>query len=777
MKKKMLALLLSFCMVVTLSACTQNGEGSTTSDAASSGEPSGSGSGSVEPTPAEYVPTGAQMIAGKEFGKDYISLYDKFGGEVTIADVKEDPNTGFAYIEKDGQTYELGLDFLSMAMVYNTVCPEFGDEDKVYAEWFKYYITRWNALMPEIPLYANEYYDVFNAKIKGVEDNPTNPYWGPAQALIDWTSEKDDNSIILGNATDLTGMFRYSNFGVATPGSSDLDVENLTGGLDTVIATKEGGYEVNKTAVKDMQTVDNEDGSRTYTIEIYDDMKFSDGSPVTAKDYLYRTVAFSTFVSDEASESENTSGMVYAGFNSFKAYDGTNDGAKVDVGGEEVTVSKCFSGLRLLGDYKFSVTIDPSQLPYYYAITYAAFTPCYKDLWLGEYDIADDGNGVYITDGFYTKNGDSYAHAAHIKASANNTDTTYPYSGAYVVESYDDSAKQVTLKKNENFKGNYEGVKPAIEKVIITKVVGETQLDQLTSGGIDVLTGVTGGAKTNEAIKAVEDSNGAFVYTHYSRAGYGKLGFRADFGAVQFDEVRQAVAYCMDRAQFAKDFTGGYGGVVDGPYYEGSWMYKAAKAAGMNLSAYDTSADTAISVLEANGWIYNEKGEAYTEGVRYKKIPAQYVSENDKVVQSIDGAYKCVQVGDDWYMPLVINWFGTSENEFSELLVTGFLENENLKKAGFCIQNTIGDWDPMMDQRNQKGDTYGGTPMYNAFNFATGFTSTIYDYSYYLSINPMYAAYSMFFICDKGDVYMLDNAGSDAEATTAAEDAAETTVA
>lgn len=750
MKKKIIALVLAFCMVVSMSACNQNGDPATTTPAGGSqagdvsGEASGSGSGSSDPLPAEYEPTGAQLIAGKEFGKDYISLYDKYGDEVQITDVKEDPNTGLPYIEKDGQTYELGLDFLSFAMVYNTEC-EGKDEDDVYAQWWKYYIARWNELMPEIPLYSNEYYDVYNAQIKGVQEHPTNPYWGPASALFEWTSEKEDNSIILGSSTDLTGMFRYSSFGVSSPGSADLDIENLTNGLSTVESTKDGSYKVNDTVVKKMDEVDNENGSRTYTIELYDDLKFSDGSPITAKNYLYRVVAFSTLVSDEAAGDEVNSGLTIEGFDAFKAYDGTNEG-------EEAT--KVFSGLRILDDHKFSVTIDASQLPYYYAITFAAFTPCYKDLWLGEYDIADDGEGVYITDGFYTKNGDSYAMAAHIVESSENVDQTYPYSGAYVVESYDSANHQAVLKLNENFKGNYEGKKPTIEKLVYTKIVTTTQLEQLTSGQVDVLMAVTGGAATDEAIKAVDDSNGAYGCVHYSRAGYGKLGFRADFGSVQFDEVRQAVAYCMDRAQFAKDFTGGYGGVVHGPYYTGSWQYQAVEKE-LQLNAYQASADTAIALLEANGWIYNEKGEAYTEGVRYKKIPAQYASENDKIVQSIDGAYKSVQIGDDWYMPLVINWFSTSGNEFSDLLVTGFMNNENLTKAGFCIQNTVGDWDPMMAERNQRGSTYSGTPMYNAFNFATGFTSAVYDYSYNLSINPAFAAWSMFYVCDKADVYLL----------------------
>ena len=145
-------------------------------------------------------------LSGKEYGKDYQSLYDQFGKQVTIDMVEEDPETGFAYVTIDGVRYLLGMDFLSMAMVYNTQpAGEYATEDDVYVAWWKLYQQRWNYLLPEIPLYSNEYYDVYNTKLKGVEEHPTNPYWGPSNALIDWTS--DDGKIILGNSTDLSGKF------------------------------------------------------------------------------------------------------------------------------------------------------------------------------------------------------------------------------------------------------------------------------------------------------------------------------------------------------------------------------------------------------------------------------------------------------------------------------------------------------------------------------------------------------------------------------------------
>ena len=747
--KKLLSLVLAVVMVLSLVACgTKPVETTapveTTTPAA------------VETTePAAQNIAELKSLANKEYGVDYVSLYSKFGKDVTIDQVIEDPETGFAYIEIDGTLHTLGMDFLSYAMVYNCAVPEGGiweTEDDVYATWWKLYIQRWNYLLPEIPLYSNEYYDLYNAQIGGVVEFPTNPYWSPASALIDWTSSKADNSIILGNATDLSGKFRYATFGGSNPGAADLDVQNLIVGLETVVASKEGGYVWNDTVVAEHSEVDNEDGSRTITIKLHDDLKFSDGSAVTAKNYIAFTLAFSTPVAAQAAGKDHMAGMNFVGFDAFNAYDGTN-------AAEDGSVSKEFKGIRLLDELTFSVTVDPQYLPYFYSIAYGSFSAQYLPLWLGEFDIMDDGNGVYLSDGFYAKDGDSFTHAAHIEAAAWDKTDAYPYSGPYCVESYNEADKSATLVKNEFFKGNYEGTVPQIGKVVYKKIVTDTQIADFESGNLDVIAGITGGNETNEAITLADNSNGKYVYSHYSRAGYGKLGFRGDFGPVQFVEVRQAIAYCMDRATFAKDFTGGFGGVVDGPYYTGSWMYKAAVADGMMLNAYATSADSAIAVLEQGGWVYNADGSDYAgTGVRYKKIAADEIQPQDITFQSKDGAYKTEKVGDDYYMPLVLNWYGTSNNEFSDLLVTGFMENENIKAAGFVVQNTIGEFNPMLDELYQQPiyGFYAGTPLYTCFNFATGFTSAVYDYSYNWEIEPtMFDNYSICYIKDLADAYWL----------------------
>ena len=696
-------------------------------------------------------------LGNYKYGEDYTSLYEKYGKDITIADVTEDEETGFAYITVDGEQHELGLDFLTMAMVYNTTpAGDYETEDDVYAAWWRLYITRWNYLLPEVPLYSNEYYDLYNAQIKGVAENPTNPFWDPARALIDWSSEKEDGSIILGSSTELSGQFRAPSFGKSSPGSSDNDIGFLTTGLGTVVPTKEGGYVWNDTVVDSYEETTDEAGNLTFTIKIKDDLKFSDGSAVTAKDYIAFSLASLSPVYTEAASRES-SGLTTLGW---------KDAYQKYTGPDSTEGTKELAGIHLIDDYTFSVTITADYANYFYKVTYAAFDAQPAAAFLGEgVEIKDDGNGCYLSDEFYAKDADGkYIQAAAIRKLCTDTSeenyAAYPWSGPYYVESFDNSDSTATLKKNEYFKGNYEGATPKIDTVIYKKIVSATQIEDFKAGGLDVIAAITGGADTDNALKLADESEGKYVYTHYSRAGYGKLGFRADYGPAQFVSVRQAIALCMDRAQFAKDFTGGYGGVVDGPYYTGSWMYKAAVDQGMLLDSYATSADAAIEVLEADGWIYNADGTPYAgEGVRYKAIPADKINENDKNYKSVDGTYKTEEVNGVYLMPLVINWYGTADNPFTDLLQTGLKANENVAKAGMVVYNTIGDFAPMLDELYQQAayGFYSGSPMYCAFNFATGFNSAVYDFAFNMTIDPaMYDDYSQYYIKDYADILWLN---------------------
>ena len=103
---------------------------------------------------------------------------------------------------------------------------------------------------------------------------------------------------------------------------------------------------------------------------------------------------------------------------------------------------------------------------------------------------------------------------------------------------------------------------------------------------------ITGGELTKNALALVDGEK--FTETHYQRAGYGKIQFDCDFGPTMFQEVRQAVAYLLNRTEFCQTFTGGYGVVVDGPYSPDFASYRAVQD-DIELIDYSFSPDTAIS--------------------------------------------------------------------------------------------------------------------------------------------------------------------------------------
>ncbi len=571
--KKFIALMLSALLMLQLAACGStpavSTEENTTAEKVTTTEEITTTQEDTTEETTERQPDPLDVYRGGEFasmildhytyGTDYESLYEAFGRDVTIADVIEDPETGSAYLEKDGKKYLLGLDFLSMAMVYNTEpAGAYTTREDVYAAWWRLYVNRWNYLLPEIPLYTNEYYCFYNTNLTGVEENPVSASWSVLDALIEWGAE--DGSLKMGNAVQTSGRFRYAGFGNAATNPADNEVSQLLNGLETVSRTKNAGYTWNDTVVKSHDETRNEDGSVTYTITLWDDLKFSDGSKITAKDYLAFPMAFFSPVSEAASGRQN-SGTIYSGWDEYLAYTGP----------ESETGSKTFSGIRLLDEYTFSLTVRKEYVPSFYDIAMISLQPYYAEMWLGDAEIKDDGDGCYLTDEFYAKNDDgSYTIAEQIKHAATDTSgdayAKYPYSGPYFVNSYDESSGEVVLMKNVFFKGNYEGKQPEIGKIVYRLLDAEREMIELSNGSLDVVNGISGAESISEA-QRIENRSASVESTSYVRAGYGKLGFRCDYGPAQFPEVRRAIAYLIDRAAVASDYTGEHGTAVDGPYY------------------------------------------------------------------------------------------------------------------------------------------------------------------------------------------------------------------
>lgn len=687
---------------------------------------------------------------------DYTSVYDKYGANISIADVTENAD-GSATITKDGKTYTLGLDFLSMAMVYNCQVPtgstKYHTEEDVYNEWWKLYIQRWNKMVPEVPLYSNQYYDIYAAKI---DQFKTSPYWSGAAAVVGATST--DNQIILGSSTDLSGLFRVPAFGKTSPGAADNDIADLITGYSTVVADFEGAIIWNEDVVTEIPEKEtNSDGSITYTIEIKPGLKMSDGSEITADNYIVGTLVGNTPLYGAAGGSSSGSYQL-KGYKSFLEYDGTN--------GDKA--SKWFEAIKKLDTYKFSVTIDAEYASYYYSTYYAAFAPEDVDIYLcgASIEVNEETKAVGLSNDFYateTKNGvTSFTNAAKIAENIKNNDASkFAFSGPYIVSSYDAANKIATLSKNTNYVTETyrkyvddQGVAHDgnITTVKYVKISSETQTDQLKTGIVNVLQGITGGDDTKAALALT--ANGEFKETHYDRAGYGKLAFKGDYGPTQFVEVRQAIMHSINRDQFAQTFTGGFGKVVHGPYYEGSSAYLANKES-IKLDTYAYNKDTAIKLLKEGGWIYNADGTAYDEakgGVRYKKLEGIERSKANLQFVSYDNKYGTTRVEKDgvvsYYLPLVINWSGTQPNDVTDLLKTSWSSSSIVSQIGMYVAVREGEFEPVLYgdyyQMTDAGYNNGDHPNCSAANFATGFNSSIYDMSMSWTINQdYYADYNM----------------------------------
>lgn len=542
-------------------------------------------------------------------------------------------------------------------------------------------------------------------------DDPNNPD-NPGDEI------KVGGSVIIGSTTELSGSdFRTSAWG---NNSADKDIRDLTNGYDCVQQNKSGEYVWDtKVVVKNYDIIENEDGTKTFKITINEGLKYSDGTAITAKDYVGYALAMASPVCLDA-EVDAQSGSAYVGFADYA----------------KATSPTPFKGIRLYDEYTFSYTLEAYNFPYYYEATYAAFLPRSLSLWLGDdVEIKDDGEGAYLSANWYEKETDAatgtevYKKAAQIKKARYAT-TDGACSGPYKFVNWDASSKTCTLTINEYYQGNFEGQKPHIKDVTYIKVVSETQLDLFKSGGVDILSTLSEGEEINAALQAVNESNGKYKYTNYLRAGYGKIQLVGDYGPTQFVKVRYALSYLLDKNTFASTFTGGYGSLVKGPYGLSSWMYQETKdELEEKLNGYDFSVDQAMKELEEDGWVYNADGTAYTSGVRYKKLTAEEAAVNGNAeYQCGKTNYKTVKVGDDYYMPLAINWCSSEDNPVSELLVTMLQKAKTTEQAGMFINQDVVDFTTLLDALYRRGEH--STAEYSMFNLATGFTP-VYDYAGY----------------------------------------------
>ena len=494
--------------------------------------------------------------------------------------------------------------------------------------------------------------------------------------------------ITIGNTTELSGEFGNS---IWQNNASDKGVRDVIYGYETVSYDIDGEFHLNDTVVEKHEEKDNEDGTKTHIFTIKEGLTYDDGTEINAEDYV--------------------AGILFGSAEAIGKMGGKNTGGSDFVGWAEYSKGETniFKGVNLIDENTFSVTFSADKVPYFWEFATASASPFHLEFWTGdsEMKVMDDGEGAY-----FSKDLTEEEHGEAIEKA--RFAVPRPSSGPYYVESYSEADKTAVLKVNKEFKGLWDGTLPRIETLIVKKVSQDTMLDELATGSIDILPKLASGDEINAGFDLVDESDGKYTSFDYPRAGYGKLMFSCDFGPTADVEVRQAIAHLLDRNEFAKSFTGGYGSVVHGPYGEGSWFYQEAKSeieSAINEYPYDVNA--AIELLEKAGWTLDENGGEYKEGIRYKK--------------NEEGELE----------PLIINWASTENNEVSDLLVVSLQQNKDLDVAGMKIEQTSMDFTELLNYMYRdasQGDKYG-VPTYHMYNMASNFPA-IYDRKYDVTTDP-----------------------------------------
>lgn len=488
--------------------------------------------------------------------------------------------------------------------------------------------------------------------------------------------EAPSGQLVIGSITDLNAdmMDGFSS------GASNMNVYNILYDTSPISYHDDTTFGENPSVLEDYKSVANEDGSKTITVKIKNDLKFSDGSAITAKDYVFSNLLFSS--------------------KEFGEIDGQNTGGTDFVGYEDFSTGKTrtFSGVRLLDDYTFSVTIAAENLPFFYENTYVVGSPLPMSVIAPDVTITDDGNGATISDNFTTE---------LLQKTINDSETGYRYKpmvtcGPYKFVSFDQASLQAVFEVNEHYAGNYLGEKPKIQKIVMKSVTDKTAIDELSKGQVDLLSTMSGGDTINAGMDLVDQ--GKVSYNSYARPGFGLIRFACNFGPTQSAAVRQAIAYSIDRDEFARQYTQGYGLVVDANYSPSQGEYTANKdALEKDLIHYSLDSDKAKQLLIDDGWTLNKDGGEFVEGT---------------------DEYRCKKMEDGTLMEGVIQWANTANNPVADLIAASL--PANLQKIGLKLEATTMDFGKLQEEIKQKnGQTY------HMFNMGTGFAKINSPWYYY----------------------------------------------
>ena len=448
-----------------------------------------------------------------------------------------------------------------------------------------------------------------------------------AETAVSAYPDRDYEELTVGNPTRMDGKFFTGMWGNAT---TDIDVRTLvhayylvSWGYDT------GFFRANPVVCAAQGVFEDQQKTRIYRFQLMDDLYYSDGTEITAWDYAF-SVLFQ--IAPEIAELGGRP-MDLSYLEGYEEY----------ISGEVPYLS----GVRVTDDRMIEFRVKPEALPYFFELYRLGFLPYPIHEIAPGCRVYDDGKGVYIgnedrevTERIFTRE--------LLEATVMDPDSGYLShptvgSGPYTITSWDSETCTCTFEINPYFKGNTEGFKPTIPKLRFTLARDEDMVEKLEKDEFQLLNKVVRRDTIDKGMNLVSSGKG-YTMTNYPRIGLTFIVFTPDSPEVQAKNVRQAIAYCMDKNAMRDEYTYLYGIPMDGMIGIGQWMYGMVRGTeaypeslpedptpeeeaeyderigqweSLSLDGvkhYEPDIGKASRLLDADGWTMNEQGKRFREG-------------------------------------------------------------------------------------------------------------------------------------------------------------------
>ncbi|GLV66041.1 ABC transporter substrate-binding protein [Bacillus mycoides] len=294
----------------------------------------------------------------------------------------------------------------------------------------------------------------------------------------------------------------------------------------------------------------------TYTFHLRKDLKFSDGSPLTADD-----VAFTlTLLHD-------------------KAYEGEIDISQYAVkGGKEYKEGKATSieGIQVVDPQTIKITTEKVNSQTLTAL-----------------------GGPVLSKAYYGKDYKQNTSLDYLKELYGKPIAAGPYKFEKYIP-----GQEVRFVANENY---YAG-KPKIPNFIYKITAGDTKLQLFQTGEVDY-TGLGTGDEILEQAKGLQFANIQIE----TAASFNYIYMNNNKPYLKDKKVRQALIYGLDRKKYVDTALKGYGTVANVPIHPTSWAYTEE---GVNKYEYDK--EKAKKLLDEAGWKVGSDGVREKDGQKLK---------------------------------------------------------------------------------------------------------------------------------------------------------------